>query len=99
VACLIILGYQLTKRFTNYTHAVFGACVGLRRRWAPGGRDDRQPALAPAVAAGRGGLGWSSAFDLITPRRTSSSTGKRSFTPSRAVRRGRRAAISPRGIS
>ncbi len=27
VACLIILGYSLTKRFTNYTHAVLGLAL------------------------------------------------------------------------
>ena len=96
VACLIILGYSLTKRFTNYTHAVLGLALAAAPMgaWAATTGSLLSPLpwlLAAAVWC------WVFGFDLIyaTQDIEFDRAGAAPFL-SRAARRRRRAAISPR---
>ncbi len=97
VACVMILGYSLTKRFTAYSHAFLGLALAAAPMgaWAA---HDRLARIAAAVAARRGRLVLGpSDSTSSTPRRTSNSTGRRSsilFPARHGV--AARAAISPR---
>jgi 4-hydroxybenzoate polyprenyltransferase len=64
VACLIILGYSLTKRFTNYTHAVLGLALAAAPMGAWAATTGSLLSPLPWVLAGAVWY-WVFGFDLI----------------------------------
>ncbi len=82
VACAMILGYSLTKRFTAYSHAFLGLALAAAPMGAWGPRplaSSSRP--CPGSSPPASGAG-SSASTSSTPRRTSTSIAKPSFIPS-----------------
>jgi 4-hydroxybenzoate polyprenyltransferase len=64
VACLIILGYSLTKRFTNYTHAVLGLALAAAPMGAWAATTGNLLSPLPWLLAGAVWC-WVFGFDLI----------------------------------
>jgi 4-hydroxybenzoate polyprenyltransferase len=64
VACLIILGYSLTKRFTNYTHAFLGLALAAAPMGAWAATTGNFHSLLPWLLAGAVWC-WVFGFDLI----------------------------------
>jgi len=64
VACLLILGYSLTKRFTNYTHAVLGLALAAAPMGAWAATTGNLLSPLPWLLAGAVWC-WVFGFDLI----------------------------------